>query len=180
MDLAELEMFNPDTGRMEGVRLSQAMFDFDFRSVQSVLCVRVHRKELPVSNKLGNAPFVFVVLLKVGAEEEAVVSSPFVVESKEAPPRAPKGPPKRIRAPSARLPFLAPADAEERAVNRLMGRRVRSRCAAAGAGDSPSPSPAPTPSSLPSLPSLPPVTLDQFDPFEDALLDLFDLSSVLE
>ncbi len=139
LDLRELEQYDPATGRMLGLRMSQAMFAFDFRSASSTLVVRMHRKELPVSTNFGDAPFVLTLLLKpVG---ELVVSSSFHVASKEAPVKAPRPPPKRQRPPSSKLPTVAPAAGDEllisqhcKALKRL--RPVRDR-AVPGSPDSP-------------------------------------------
>ena len=111
LDLRELEEYDPATNTMMGMRLSQAMFDYDLRPQSNVLVVNMHRKELPVSTNYGGAPFCLVILFTPTAD--TVVSSPFLVASKECPPKAPRPAPKRIRAPSVRLPVRAPAAGPE-------------------------------------------------------------------
>lgn len=115
MDLRELEVYDTESKRLLGLRLSQSMFDFDFRPGSGLLAIHVHRKELPVSANFGDAPFVFTVRLK--ASDELVVSSIFHIASKEPVNRAPRPPPKRVRAPSVRVPIPAPAAGEEAEIN---------------------------------------------------------------
>lgn len=147
VDLRELERFDAASGKMLGVRMSQSIFAFDFRTSSSTLTIQLHRKELPVSTNYGDAPFVLSVLLKPCGE--VVVSSPFVVASKEAPPRDPRPPPKRVRAPSARLPTLAPALGDEALITQHCKALKRGRVGAAPgdaspvkAGAAPAPAPA--------------------------------------
>jgi hypothetical protein len=115
MDLRELEVYDAESKRLLGLRLSQSMFDFDFRPGTGVLTIHVHRKELPVSANFGDAPFVFTVRLK--ASDELVVSSIIHIASKEPVNRTPRPPPKRVRAPSVRVPVPAPAVGDEAAIN---------------------------------------------------------------
>lgn len=87
--------------------------------------VQVHRKYLPVSKAHGDAPFKFVWVLH--PVQEVVSSSPFLVGSKEPQPTGPKPPPKRLRAPSAKKPFMALPDAVDAAIDQALAPRGTKR-----------------------------------------------------
>lgn len=118
-DLTELSAFDDKTHTMQGVRLPQQTFVFDFHASTSVLVISVHRKELPVSRSFGEAPFVFVFFVK--PTEEVVVTSRFIIASKQPPQaKAPKPAPKRVRKPPPRRPTMGPAQDAEAVINALL------------------------------------------------------------
>lgn len=172
-DGRELETFDEATGKMQGLRLSQPIFVFELQGAS--LLVKLHRKELPVSTNFGGAPFVLAVLLKpVG---ELVTSSAFVVASKETAPKPPRGPLKRERAPSNKLPVVAPAVGEEAVVNAMLKSLKRQRKAAAAESDNTSSATVTTSPAAPVLPKCSVGSPEAFPDLDDAFFAAFDDAS---
>ena len=128
-DWREVESYDKTTCRMQGLRMAQANFVFALQPESATLRIHMHRKELPVSTSFGGAPFVLAVLLKpVG---EVVVSTPFFVASKSsAAPKPTRGPPKRLRTPSDKIPTFSAAAGDEDTVNAMLEAHKRQRTAA--------------------------------------------------
>ena len=95
------EMYHEATNTMRTMQLSQTLFSYTL--AETMLQIYVQRKHLPVSATLGKAPFMFVVIIKPTLE--CVMSRQFLVCSKEVEHKI-RLPPKRRRAPSAKIIFL--------------------------------------------------------------------------
>lgn len=106
-DGSEVLEFSEDEGRLLGLRLPPAAFEFAFRRADRELTISVHRKHLPVSKNHGGTPFLFAFLIAAGGVAEVLLSTAFFVASKESR-AAPRPPPKRVRLPPLAKPFLAP------------------------------------------------------------------------
>jgi hypothetical protein len=133
-DLREVEVWDPVTEAVLGLRLSAMSFAFSVsRTEPNVLNVGIHRKELPVTKGFGDIPFVFVFLIKDGDFEEVVVTRRFEVLSKETVSGPVRGPPQRQRGPPPRRPFPAPAHGNEARINALLSGGVVVGAASASA-----------------------------------------------
>lgn len=124
-DNRHVQLYCSDTGTMKVVKLNPSMFQYHLDHAMQALQVLVHRKYLPVSKAHGDAPFKFVWVLH--PVQEVVSSSPFLVGSKEPQPTGPKPPPKRLRAPSAKKPFMALPDAVDAAIDQALAPRGTKR-----------------------------------------------------
>jgi hypothetical protein len=136
-DMQELQVFDAASGKMAGIRLSQAMFTLQWikprvNDGSLLLEVSVNTKHLPVATRFGGAPFVFCMW--VVATNELLISTPFQVMSKEIElPLLPRAPVKRARGPALAAPTIGPAGPGELEINVLWQQHMWTQAAEADA-----------------------------------------------